>query len=301
MRLVLRTIRRIFPFQSVVNHPKKPCLYYHLGLCPCPNVYASEELEKTYRKNINQISKFLNGKINKVLEELKKEREILSQNENFEKASNIQKKIETIEFILNPIFKPFEYETNPNLVFDLRIKELKTLKEELGKNGVNIKVLKRIECYDVSNIQGSFAAGVMVVFLDGEKDPASYRKFSIKNQKNRKPNDFLMIEEIIIRRLKHKEWPLPDLIIVDGGKGQVGTAVKALKKYNLAIPVIGLAKREEIIVTSDFKEVRLPKRSPALILSMRIRDEAHRFAISYHKKLRSNYFVRRPQGLSLEV
>lgn len=293
MRLVLRTIRRIFPFQSVVNHPKKPCLYYHLGLCPCPNVFACEELEKTYRKNINQISKFLNGKINKVLGDLKEEREMLSQNENFEKARNIQKKIESIELILNPIFKPFEYETNPNLTLDLRIKELKTLKEELSKNEVFVAVLKRIEGYDVSNIQGSFAAGVMVVFLNGEKDPPSYRRFRIKNQNQKgRQNDFAMMEEIITRRLKHKEWQFPDLIVVDGGKGQVGSAVKALKKYNLVIPVIGLAKRQELIITSNFKEVRLTKRSAALMFLMRIRDEAHRFAISYHRKLRSKSTLR---------
>ena len=96
-----------------------------------------------------------------------------------------------------------------------------------------------------------------------------------------------MISEVVSRRLNHEEWPLPDLIIVDGGKGQVSSVVKVLKKKNLKIALIGLAKREETIITSDLKEIRLPKDSKALLLVMRIRDEAHRFAITYHRNLRS--------------
>jgi len=100
-----------------------------------------------------------------------------------------------------------------------------------------------------------------------------------------------MMEEVLQRRLHHAEWPYPDLIIVDGGKGQVSTAVKVLQNLNLKIPIIGLAKKEETIITSDFKEIVLPKNSDALKLIMRIRDEAHRFAITYHRKLRSKSFL----------
>jgi excinuclease ABC subunit C len=96
-----------------------------------------------------------------------------------------------------------------------------------------------------------------------------------------------MMEEVITRRFKHNEWEFPDLIIVDGGKGQISSTLKVLVRENIKIPVVGLAKHEEIIITANFKEIKLPKNSKQLHLVMRIRDEAHRFAITYHKKLRS--------------
>ena len=120
----------------------------------------------------------------------------------------------------------------------------------------------------------------MVVFTHGEKNTSLYRKFKIRFTKD-EPNDFAMMEEVLVRRFNHPEWPFPDLIIVDGGKGQVSSALKIIKALNLSIPIIGLAKREETIVTSDLSEIHLPKSSNALLLLMSIRDEAHRFAITY--------------------
>ena len=144
----------------------------------------------------------------------------------------------------------------------------------------------RIECYDVANIQGQYATGAMVVFTNGEKDSSSYRKFKIR--KVRGQNDFAMMKEVLSRRLTHlDDWGKPDLIIVDGGKGQISSAHQALQEANVTIPLVGLAKREEIIITSDFIEIKLPKNSKALQLVMRIRDEAHRFAITFQRKLRS--------------
>ena len=109
------------------------------------------------------------------------------------------------------------------------------------------------------------------------------------------------MQEVLERRLRHGEWPYPDLIVVDGGKGQVSAALNALNAHNstmkqfnnetINIPVIGLAKREETIITSDFKEIKLPEDSEALKLIMRIRDEAHRFAVTYHRRLRSKRFL----------
>jgi excinuclease ABC subunit C len=98
-----------------------------------------------------------------------------------------------------------------------------------------------------------------------------------------------MMREVLERRLKHSEWPAPSLLVIDGGKGQVSSVKETLTELKLNIPLIGLAKREETIITSDFKEIRLPKNSKALHLIMRLRDEAHRFAITYHKKLRSKF------------
>lgn len=292
LRLVLKTIRRIFPFQSVKNHPKKLCLYYHLNLCPCPEVLEDKE----YRKNINHIITFLKGRKGKVLKDLEKERNSLVKLEEFEKASLIQKKINAILLVTSPVYEKFDYKFNINLDEDQRLKELLDLKSILIKNSVKISNLKRIECFDISNISGTSATGSMVVFVNGEKDPSMYRKFKIRTV-DKIPNDFAMISEIIRRRLNHAEWSYPNLIIVDGGKGQVSAVLSAIRTMKhpvnetIDIPVIGLAKKEETIITSTFKEILLPKDSPALHFIMRIRDEAHRFAITYHKKLRSKKFL----------
>lgn len=289
MKLVLRIIRKIFPYQSVPNHTKRICLYYHLGLCPCPPVFDSVELRKEYKKTIRHITDFLNGNTKKIIRDLTKERNLLSINENFEKANIIQSKITAIELITGPFYKTVDLDINPNFSEDLREKERSELIAILNQNSVNVTNLLRIECFDISNISGTNATGSMVVFINGEKDSSQYRRFKIKNLPNlpNLPNDFAMMQQVLQRRMKHTEWPYPDLIIVDGGKGQVSSGLKALKEVNKNIPLIGLAKREEIIVTSDFEEIKLPKYSEALKLIMRIRDEAHRFAVTYHRKLRS--------------
>lgn len=286
LRAVLMMMRRIFPYVSVSNHPKKYCFYNHIGLCPCPQASETQESIKSYRNNIKHIAEFLNGKTNKIVKELEKERDGLSKKEEFEKARLVQQKIDAIKNIASPFRKPFEYETNPNLVDDLRNKEIEQLKKILNREGVNVEKLKKIECYDISNTSGILATASMVVFLNGEKNTSLYRKFKIK-QKG--PNDPAMMQEVLLRRLKHGEWEFPDLIIVDGGKSQVSFAKKSINENGFEIPVIGLAKRNETIITSDFKEINLPKDSNALHLLRRIRDEAHRFAISYHKKLRSKF------------
>lgn len=287
MRLILKFLRKIFPYQSVLNHSNKPCFYYHLGLCPCPTVFNTNETYKVYKENIKKIIQFLNGKTKHLIKDLEKERDSLSKKEKFEDAGRVQRKIDLIEQITSPVNKPFEYELNPNLSSDLRSQELDDLLGILKTSNVNVSKLNKIECYDISNISGKFATGSMVVFINGKKENALYRRFKIR--KENEPNDFLMMQEVIERRLNHKEWSFPNLIVVDGGKGQVSSVKEIIDKKGLSIPVIGLAKREETIITSDFKEVTLPKNSKALLLIMRIRDEAHRFAITYHKKLRSKF------------
>ncbi len=289
VKLVLKTIRKVFPYQSAINHPKRICLYNHLGLCPCLPVFDSPELRKNYKKNIKGIIRILEGQSPKIVKELEKQRDKLSKKENYEEANDINKKISALKIITEPFHKPFEYDLNPNLRIDLRTLETAELMKHLGENGLAVKKLHRIECYDISNTQGTHATGSMVVFTAGEKDSGQYRRFKIK--KDGIPNDFAMMEEVLQRRIRHiTDWGLPDLIIVDGGKGQVSSALKALAVNNINIPLIGLAKREETIIipkNTDFVEVSLPKNSKALHLIMRIRDEAHRFAITYHRLLRS--------------
>jgi len=356
VKIVLKTIRRVFPFQSVYNHPKRICLFHHLGLCPCPPVFDSPDLKKSYKKNINGITRILEGQSKKIMTELEKERNELSKKEKFEEALVLQKKINALSLITTPFHRPFEYAINPNLRVDIRQQELDGLMEALNAHGFTLEKLERIECYDISNIQGTNATGSMVVLTHGEIDKSQYRKFKIKRTWEKKtviarkndeaisnrsprsarddvkdlPNDFAMMNEVLKRRLGHEDWHFPDLIIVDGGKGQVASGLAALAECGVEIPLVGLAKREETIVLpamgendskgsnlphvqnyrellqirfagtkeernqqiivqeNNFTEISLPKNSPSLHLVQRIRDEAHRFAITYHRKLRSN-------------
>jgi excinuclease ABC subunit C len=155
----------------------------------------------------------------------------------------------------------------------------------------------RIECFDISNIQGTNAVGSMVVFDFGRALKSDYRKFKIKTKNT--PDDFAMMKEMLTRRFTrsisstpnsdNQTWPTPNLVMIDGGKGQLSTAVEVLKSFNLNLPIIGLAKRlEEIFLPGKSTPIMLPQNSIALFLLQRIRDEAHRFAITYHRKLRSN-------------
>ena len=183
---------------------------------------------------------------------------------------------------------------------------LQQLQEEL-----NLPALpRRIECYDISNIQGSSAVGSMVVFVDGNPRASEYRRFRIKGVSG--ANDFAMMQEVLRRRFKRAASPagsggppgagseegraeydtsfgaMPDLVIVDGGKGQVSAAHDVMRNLGVGhVPLAGLAKRFEELYVKDMSEpIVLPRTSQALYLVQRIRDEAHRFAITYHREVR---------------
>jgi len=152
------------------------------------------------------------------------------------------------------------------------------------------KLPGRIEAFDISNIQGTNPVGSMVVFDFARPKKSEYRKFKIQIKDT--PDDFAMMREMISRRFKNN-WPTPDLILIDGGKGQLNAALSALKANNLSpttssLPILGLAKRiEEIFLPGRKLPIILPINSQALFLLQRLRDEAHRFAITFHRKLRS--------------
>ncbi|MBQ2652694.1 MAG: excinuclease ABC subunit UvrC [Methanobrevibacter sp.] len=144
-----------------------------------------------------------------------------------------------------------------------------------------------IEGYDISNISGKFAVGSKVSFKDGKPNKKKYKHFRMETPG---PNDFAMMEELLTRRLKMVDRdPEPDLIVIDGGKGQLGMACGVLEKLNLThIPIIGLAKEfEEIFIPNSSRPIIIPKNNQALHLLQQVRDESHRFAITYHRKLRS--------------
>ena len=149
---------------------------------------------------------------------------------------------------------------------------------------------RRIECFDISNIQGSDSVASLVVFVDGKPKKSEYRKFRIRTVKG--PDDFASMQEVIERRytrMVEQDAVRPDLIMVDGGKGQLSSAVEVLKRLGLdPIPIIGLAKRlEEVFVPGQSEAVPIPKTSSGLKLLQQIRNEAHRFAVTYHRTVRS--------------
>lgn len=147
---------------------------------------------------------------------------------------------------------------------------------------------QRIECFDISHIQGAETVASMVVFTGGLPDKAEYRRFKLKTVEGA-PDDFASMREVTLRRYREAAEPLPDLIVIDGGKGQLSSALEVIRGVGLAeIPVIGLAKEFEQIFREGIAEpLALARHSPALHLIQQIRDEAHRFAITYHRKLRS--------------
>lgn len=167
------------------------------------------------------------------------------------------------------------------------------------KSLLNLPTLpRRIEGYDISNIQGTNPVGSMVVTKDGQAAKSEYRKFKINVKQT--PDDFAMMREMLSRRLSRvnpenekDKWPMPDLLVIDGGKGQLGIAVEVLEEKKLNIPVIGLAKRiEEIFLPNNPTPIVLSHDNPVLQLLQRLRDEAHRFGITFHRSLRSKQAVK---------
>jgi excinuclease ABC subunit C len=161
------------------------------------------------------------------------------------------------------------------------------------QNALRLQRIPRIiECFDNSNFQGTDPVASMVRFVDGKPDKAGYRHFHIRTVEG--PDDFASMKEIVgrrYRRVKEEGQPLPDLIMVDGGKGQLSSAVESLKSLDLygQIPILGIAKKlEEVYVPEDPLPLHINKKSQGLILIQQVRDEAHRFAITFHRKTRSS-------------
>lgn len=281
-RDVLKIIRKIFPYCHHKN-PKKPCLFVHLGLCPYP--YAGTKQKEKYLDTIEKIKKLLTGKNKSLIRDLTKQMRKSSKEMRYEEAAEHKSKIQKLQYVLTTFHTPREFLERPSLVDDLNLNRLKDLKEKLKIPGIP----KRIECYDISNLGGKLATGSMVVFQNGRPQKKEYRRFRIKFKST--PDDYEMLRETLARRFKN-DWPIPDLIIIDGGRGQLNAALSVMSKYKYSIPTVSLAKRlEEIFIPERIMPVSLAKESPARQLAQAIRDEAHRFAISYHRLLRSKDFL----------
>ncbi len=270
IREALTIIRKIFHFRTCDPFPNKECLDYHIGLCDAPCIVKITK--KQYRKNVRNVCLILEGKKDTLYRGLKKEMEFLSKTQRFEEAAKVRDQLRAIGAL---------YSGTQDINY---FKEAEQLQRALGLS----RLPESIETFDISNIMGSQAVGSMVYFSNGKPDKKNYRRFRIKEVKG--IDDFRMIAEIVkrrYRRLKNEGLAFPDLIVIDGGKGQLSAAFQELEKLGVQIPIISLAKREEeIFLPKKRNSIKLSKDSLGLRLLQRMRDEAHRFAISYHRKLR---------------
>ena len=288
LKTAIKALRKIFPFRSCKRFHRKPCLYFHLKLCP--GMCVRKIANGAYRENLRQLGLFLEGRHKELISELSKRMYRAANNELFEEAAFLRDRISSLTEIItqtretkrSPAFarddsKNGKYVESQDLILALK------------------KVLKLsrtpylIEAFDISEIGGTGSSGSMVSFLGGWPDKKHYRKFRIKTVQG--IDDYAMIRELLRRRYGRRARkispPLPDLVLIDGGKGHLSSAQKELKKLGLVkLPVIALAKRLETIYSPSGEAINLPGDSKLLQLLQRIRDEAHRFAITYHHKLR---------------
>jgi excinuclease ABC subunit C len=335
VREVLKIIRHIWRFRSCPTLPKKVCLYYRLGQCPGMCQYPVSHAE--YLKTIGDIAKFLEGKRKNV------ERDLRLEIRNLENERDLRLEIGDLERENKLRILKYRLINLRRVLDNSRVlsvgEKYKADVIELAKTLDLPKVPARIEGYDISNIFGREAVGSMVVFKNGEPEKNQYRKFKIKGGTDKitpspsferrgaktlspyeekarrgllKGDDTGMLKEILERRFNN-DWPRPDLIIIDGGKGQLNACLSILKKLQgelrnkrgrpgakLEIPILAVSKGEglrsahapdKIFFPKIKTPLILPLASPALHIIKRVRDEAHRFAIQFHRARRlKNFF-----------
>jgi len=258
-RIALKILRRIFPFRGLEKTKQAERFYQEIMEIP--------ENREHYASGIKNLILFLSGKKKRLIGNLKKEMDQVSKSGDYEKAAELRDKIFALE----------------------HIQDVALIKESDWSEGFEtVKTPVRIEAYDISNIFGEYAVGSMAVFTDGKIDKDEYRRFRIKLVKG--ISDTAMLAEVLERRLRHSEWRLPDLIIIDGGAGQLNAAKKVLENYKFKISLISIAKGptrkgEKLFMTKD-----APQLDKKIILATR--DEAHRFAITYHRKLKRQGLLR---------
>lgn len=282
VRAVIRLVKKLFPIRWCKESPlrmrEQPCLYYRIGSCSGPCVRKIGRSD--YMVLVQGIILLLEGKMDEALEKLKKEMEKASERQDYEQAAYLRDRIKVLQKMMEG--KELTKTPSPRL-----LSGVSELQRELKLD----RLPMRIEAFDISNISGSNIVGAMVAFYGGLPLKSDYRRFKIKSL-DKKPNDVAAIYEIVKRRYAgslSKKMPVPDLVMVDGGIGQVNSGSRAAQEAKLKdLPLIGLAKKEErIYLPKRSRPLSLAKVSPALQLLQRIRDEAHRFAIAYHREKRS--------------
>jgi excinuclease ABC subunit C len=290
VKRVFSYLRKIYPFCICKGKDCKSSLDYHIGLCPGP--YAGKISEEEYRENINNIIKFLNGKQSNHIKRLEKEMKTYSEREDFEKAAELRDRIKDLRYIGQSI--DFTYYDDSNSYKSKREKAREssfgTLQYELG-----LKRLKRIECYDISNMQGKHAYGSMVVANKGKLDRGDYRIFRIKGKDT--PDDPGMLREVLERRFKtvHEDTDsslskLPEIVLIDGGKSQLSAVKDSIPSKILLLGISkgkhikrkGGLKIDEFWVVKNGEIYQVNLSSTEVLIDLR--NEAHRFAISHYRR-----------------
>jgi len=303
VRQALKILRKIFPFATrrVVGQ-KRPSLHYHLGLDP--GLEGGRTSLEEYKRNLRRLMAVIQGKKTAIRRDIEKDMLAAAKSQKFEDAAHYRNQLRWLDGLgRQVIFSDKEF---------LDISKDHALNELVDLLGLP-DFPRRIEGYDISHMQGTDVVASMVVFTNGVSDKAQYRKFKTRRDHN---NDFYNMHETLTRRLSEKNvklWGLPSLVLIDGGKGQLGAALRARDEQNQnQLPFIGLAKREEQIVLSptlsnvivneqalhklggfmtqseDFVLINLPHSTNLVKLLQRVRDESHRFAVSYHSTLKRN-------------
>ena len=285
LREAVKFLRRSFPLRSCNVIPRKACLYHHLGLCLAPCIKECSAGE--YDVAVKEIILFLNGKYDKLIKSLRFRMSVFSKNKEYEKAARARDQVSAFSKLISK--RPLGGFTDC----------LSDLKRVLKLS----KLPRKIDAFDVSNIFGQQSVGAVVRFYDGRPDKKCYRRFKIKVKAG--IDDYGMMREIVFRRYKHLksgDINLPDLIIIDGGRGHLNTARRVLERLNITAPIIGIAKERELIYLPQRPvPLKLAPNIKALQAIQRIRDEAHRFAIGYHhilrKKLSSKSILKEIRGV----
>ena len=273
VRNALDIIRKAIPWSTCTPGQQRPCFYASLGQCPGVCTKAISKTE--YNKIIRDLMAFFDGKRTELIRRYSRDMKTAAKNQQFEKAANLRNRLFALEHIRD--------------VSVLAKDDVKIPRGELDAGGV----FGRVEGYDISNISGTSSVGSMVVFRRGAPEKAKYRKFRIRTVLG--PDDTKSLKEVLKRRFKHKNhgWEWPDLILIDGGKGQVSAALDVIQNLDSPriMPVIGIAKgpdrkKDELIIPPAFAGLtsQLNKHKDILV---QVRDESHRFAINYHRKVRS--------------
>lgn len=264
LRTALKIIRKIFPYRdkctatlpSQINDDKKAraCFNHQIGLCPgvCVGIVSKKE----YAKTIRHLTLFFEGKKRKLVSLLEKEMKQYAKDRRFEKAGEIKKKIFALKHI-NDIALIARKEAN------------------LTENNY------KIEAYDIAHTSGQETVGVMVSVNNGIPNKDSYRRFIIKDLPAGKINDTMALKEVLERRLNHSEWILPNLVVVDGGKAQVNTALKVFELAGIGVPVVGVVKDERHRPKNIIGNKTIIAKNEADILTAN--HEAHRFAVNFHR------------------
>jgi len=290
-KYILRMLRKVFPYADCSEGKYSrytklgiPCLFGHLGLCYSPCVDVSAENLAKVDKSISSIKNILQGKSSRTLKSLHSKMGEYSKDQKFEEAAKLRDIISKFDYLRQGFNLPDNYIDNPYLVEDIAKEAMKEIKNFLP---ILYESPGRVECYDISNISGKDAVSSMVVAVDGRLKTAEYRKFKIRLKNE--PNDFMMMKETLSRRLKCKDWDLPDLIVLDGGRGQLSVVLNVLTELGMQIPCVGLAKKTEKLVyriNDVFHELKVPTDNVGMKLLINLRNESHRFAQAYHHQLR---------------